>query len=167
MLQWDEFSQDDIPLRGGSHRDSAWSLRSTYPSQSPIAVWETGFRPARTLVSTEAEFTRPALQLVIPVQVGPSLYDDVGKYQIPGDIMLSITKHDGHLFIHVTGHPKYTALTAMSENRFFVREVPVGIEFVWHHNGEVIHLHHRRFNWKDIAAPRIRSPKTLKPSVNQ
>lgn len=80
--------------------------------------------------------------------------------------MLSITKHDGHLFIHVTGQPKY-ALTAMSEYRFFVREVPGDIEFVRDHNGEVIHLHHRRFNWKDIVAPRIRSPKTLKPSVNQ
>ena len=101
--------QDDIPLRGGSHRDSAWSLRSAYQASAhSYTVWETGFRPARTLLSTEAEFTRPALQLAIPVQVDPSLYDDyVGKYQIPGDIMLSITKHDGHLFIQVTGHPKY------------------------------------------------------------
>ena len=157
VLQWDEFSQGNIPLRGGSHRDSAWSMRSAYrTSAHSYTVWETGFRPVRTLLATESEFTPPELELAIPVQIDPSLYEDyVGNYQFPGDRIFFIAKQDDCLFAQLTGNPKF-ALTAMSENRFFAKEVPGDIEFVRSDDGPVVHLIHRFFGEREIVARRTR-----------
>lgn len=146
------------PYRGGSHRDSAWALRSAYQS-SPhsYTVWETGVRPVRTISASGGASQRPRLRLAIArapdPTVDPAVYPQyAGRYRAESFGDFVVTAEEGRLVLTVLG--RRFRLLAMGADRYFAKDTIGDFHFVRDQTGAVTH-----FILKDFGKSPLRVPK--------
>jgi CubicO group peptidase (beta-lactamase class C family) len=83
------------------------------------------------------EFEAPKLNDEI-AEVDAAIYDGyVGKYELPNQLILSVTKEDNRLFAQVTGQPKLEVFPR-SETTFFWKIVSAEVTFIKDENGKVV-----------------------------
>jgi CubicO group peptidase (beta-lactamase class C family) len=74
------------------------------------------------------------------ITVNPKLFDGyVGRYQLAPSITTNVTQEDGHLFVRLTGQPKFEAFPE-GERDYFLKVVDAQITFVIDSQGHATEL---------------------------